>query len=77
MTDLTFFDVTVPLIRQRENGGSETHNVRVRIPSGDLETAEHAAHEIGWAIVTNIPNEGDNNRYGWKIAQGGATVEES
>ncbi len=69
------FDVTAPLVRHPADGQPERMEVSIRIPSGDFESAEKAAHEIAWAIVTNLPSEGDNNRYGWKIAEGGATVE--
>ncbi len=75
MTDLTLFDVTIPLVRTNEDGTRETHDVTMRIPSTDEDTARDAAREIGWAIRENLPEAGDNNRHGWKIANYGVAVE--
>ncbi len=77
MTDLTFFDVTVPLVRTNADGSRDTHDVTMRIPSTDEDTARDAAREIGWAIRSNLPEVGDNNRHGWKIANYGVSVEVS
>lgn len=75
MTDLTYFEITVPLTRHNEDGSRHTHDVTLRFPSTDEESAEKAGAEIAWAIVTNLPSVGDNNRFGWKIANYGVAVE--
>ncbi len=69
--------MTIPLVRRTPDGLSDRLDVTVRIPSTDADTAEHAAVQIGYSIVEGLPDVGDNNRYGWKLAQSGPTVEES
>lgn len=67
MTDLTFFDVTIPLTRRNDDGTKDRHDVTVRIPSADHLSAESAGVEIGYAIVGNLPVVGDKNAHGWKM----------
>jgi hypothetical protein len=73
MTDLTFFDITIPLARLNEDGGRDTCNVTVHIPSADLASASEAAAEMAWVIVENLRDDRANPR-GWKIARGGVSA---
>lgn len=75
MPELADYDITIPLIRRDEDGATNTRDLAIRIPSGSHEEALHAGQEIGWAIVSGLPNVGDNNRYGWKIANCGVAAE--
>ncbi len=75
MTNLPLFDVTIPLVRTNVDGSRDTHDVTMRIPSTDEDTARDAAREISWAIRENLPEAGDNNKHGWKIANYGVSVE--
>ncbi len=74
ISDPPVFDVVIPLTRRTPDGPRESLDVRIRIPSADADTAEHAAVQIGYTVVENLPDEGDNNRYGWKLAERGPTV---
>lgn len=75
MTNPTFFDITVPLVRHNADTTMNTYDVTVRIPSTDEDTARDVARQLGWAIRENLPDVGDNNRHGWKIANYGVSVE--
>lgn len=71
----TYFDITVPLVRRNADGSTDTHDVAACIPSTDEESARDVARQLGWAIVENLPDVGDNNKHGWKIANYGVGVE--
>jgi hypothetical protein len=74
IADPPVFTAIIPLVRLATDGTREQLDVTVRIPSTDADTAESAAVQIGYAIVENLPDVGDNNRYGWKLAQSGPIV---
>lgn len=73
--DYVEFDVTIPLVRLNPDGSRDEHDVVLRLPAANQFEAQDVADEVAWVIVSNLPNEGDNNRYGWKIARCGVAVE--
>lgn len=69
------YTATIPLVRRNEDGGADTRDLTFTFPAVSRDVADDVAKEIAWVVVTAIPNVGDNNRYGWKIADPGVAVE--
>lgn len=66
--DLNWFDIAIPLVRRDEGGEQHTQVLNYRIPAVSRDAAQGAAIGIGYAIADGLPYMGDNNAYGWKLA---------